>query len=83
MTADIVIVLAGVCGLLMVVGGLGLFYKGAITLQVASQNQAVKIEFFKQFKLTTQYPALAFFVIGLAFTGLSVGDLTWSTQQLS
>ena len=32
MTADIVIVLAGVCGLLMVVGGLGLFYKGAITL---------------------------------------------------
>ena len=78
---DTVILMAGACGLLMVIGGLGLFYKGAVSLEVASKDEAVQIEFFRRFKLTTQYPALAFFLIGLAFTGLSLLPRTPETAS--
>jgi len=68
MTAfDVVIILGGVCGLLMVVGGMILLYKGAISLNKASKKDAVSLEFKKMIKVTTQYPALGLFIIGLAF----------------
>lgn len=66
-TFDMVIVLGGVCGLVMVVGGILLFYKGAISLKEASSQGAVDLEFKKMFRITTHYPALGFFIIGLLF----------------
>lgn len=61
------------CGLVMVVGGILLLYKGAIKLEVAAKDPALTVELFeKQFKLTTQVPALGLFVIGLLFIGLSI-----------
>jgi hypothetical protein len=70
---DITIIAATFCGLLMVAGSLFLLYKGAIKLEVASKDPALTVDMFKdKFKLTTHVPALALFVIGLAFVGLSI-----------
>jgi hypothetical protein len=61
------------CGIIMVVGGILLLYKGAIKLEVASKDPALTLEVFeKQFKLTTHAPALGLFVIGLLFIGLAI-----------
>lgn len=70
---DITIIAATFCGIMMVAGSLFLLYKGAIKLEVASKDPALTIDMFKdKFKLTTYVPALALFVIGLAFVGLSI-----------
>jgi len=70
---DITIIAATFCGIMMVAGSLFLLYKGAIKLEVASKDPALTIDMFKdKFKLTTHVPALALFVIGLAFVGLSI-----------
>src|SRR5438128_11847637 len=67
-TFDAVIVITVVCGLLMVVGGMVLLYKGTITLKDSNPDEAIKIEFKRMINVTTRYPALALFIIGLAFT---------------
>jgi len=51
----------------MVVGGFWLFHKGVISLTQVSQKEAVSVEFRKVLKLSSQYPALGFFIIGLVF----------------
>jgi len=60
------------CGLIMVLGGMILLYKGVIKLdQTLGENQdleALKIEFQDQLKFSTKYPALGLFGIGLIFT---------------
>ncbi|MGH8094630.1 MAG: hypothetical protein ACREIF_14360 [Chthoniobacterales bacterium] len=66
-TLDWTIVSSAVCGLVMVVGGICLLYKGAITLQQAGPDEAVSLEFQKLLKIQTRYPALGLFIIGLAF----------------
>jgi hypothetical protein len=71
-TFDVVVMIGGACGLLMVVGGMILLYKGAITLNQASPEAAVALEFKKTLKITTHYPALGLFIIGLAFIVTSV-----------
>lgn len=53
--------------MIMVLGGIILLYKGAISLKERSENEAVSLEFRNMFKMTTHYPALGLFVIGLAF----------------
>jgi hypothetical protein len=65
---DVVIVTAALCGLIMVAGGILLLYKGAITLTQTSDSEAVSLEFRRMLKITTHYPALGLFVIGLSFT---------------
>jgi len=60
------------CGLLMVIGGMFLLYTGAISLKETSKEEAVSLEFKRLFHLTTHYPALGLFVIGLAFIVTSV-----------
>src|SRR5205809_6057410 len=67
-TFDAVIVITVVCGLLMVVGGMVLLYKGTITLKDSNPDEAIRIEFKHMINVTTRYPALALFVIGLVFT---------------
>jgi len=54
------------CGVIMVLGGILLLYKGAITLNNSSEG-ALSVEFKKELRITTQYPALGIFVIGLLF----------------
>jgi len=50
----------------MVLGGILLLYKGAITLNNSSKD-AMSVEFKKELRITTQYPALGIFIIGLLF----------------
>lgn len=64
---EIVILAAALCGLIMVAGGILLLYRGAITLTQASPDEAVSVEFKKMLKVTTRYPALGLFIIGLSF----------------
>lgn len=72
-TFDYAIVGSIACGLIMVCGGILLLYKGAISLEVASKDEALTLEIFEnQFKLTTRIPALGLFVIGLIFIGISI-----------
>ncbi|MGH8850697.1 MAG: hypothetical protein ACREYD_06860 [Casimicrobiaceae bacterium] len=71
-TFDFVVILAGLCGFLMVLGGLLLFYKGIITLaQVSDKPDAVTFEFQKVLKIQSRYPAYGFFFFGLAFMALA------------
>ena len=58
-----------VCGIIMVLGGILLLYKGAITLSGATEG-ALSVEFRKELRITTQYPALGIFVIGLLFVAI-------------
>lgn len=65
---DIVILIGAICGPIMVVGSMILLYTGAISLKAASNSDdALKIEFIKEIKLTTRYPALGLFLIGFSF----------------
>ena len=52
----------------MVVGGMVLLYKGTITLKDSNPDEAIRVEFKHMINVTTRYPALALFVIGLVFT---------------
>lgn len=56
----------------MVIGGIVLLYKGTITLKDANPNEAIKVEFKRMINVTTRYPALAFFIIGFAFTAAAL-----------
>lgn len=79
-TFDIAVILAGICGLFMVIGGMVLLYKGAISLSQVSRDDALSMEFKKMLKITTHYPALGLFVIGLAFIIIAV-SFSKSTQN--
>ena len=69
---EIVVLIAAACGLVMVVGGIWLLAKGAITLASAPKTDAITIEWKKQFRINTQVPGIAFFLVGLLFLGFSM-----------
>lgn len=81
---DLMLIMAGMCGPIMILGGIGLLYKGAISLSERSQAEALTIEFRRMFKITTHYPALGLFVIGLTFSVVSLsysgGDIVRPLQ---
>lgn len=64
---EMAVLTAALCGLIMVAGGILLLYKGAISLATRTGDEAVTLEFKKLIKVTTHYPALGLFVIGLSF----------------
>jgi hypothetical protein len=64
---DLVRAIGALCGLFMVVGGMLLLRSGVLTLDRAGSNEAASLEFRRLLKLTTHYPALGLFIIGLAF----------------
>lgn len=66
-TSDIVIMIVGACAVVMLLGGFVLLYKGTITLKDSNPEEAIKVEFKHLINVTTRYPALGLFVIGLAF----------------
>jgi hypothetical protein len=62
------------CAILMIVGGIWLLAKGVIKLSEAadkSQN-GLSVELFNKIKVSTGYPALAFFIIALFFIALAI-----------
>ncbi|MGH6754445.1 MAG: hypothetical protein ACREVL_15130 [Solimonas sp.] len=59
-------------GLAMVVGGIALIYKGALVLAAADKVDALTIEWKQNFRINTQAPGLAFFLVGLLFILLAV-----------
>lgn len=69
---DIAASAGALCGLLMVIGGMILLYTGAVSLSKTSAEEAATLEFKRLFRLTTHYPALGLFIIGLAFITVSV-----------
>lgn len=69
---DILTIIGGACALLMVLGAMILLYKGTITLSKADPKDALSIQYKKLINVQTRYPALALFIIGLAFLGLSL-----------
>jgi hypothetical protein len=64
---DLLAVIGAGCALLMVVGSLVLLYRGAITLENANPEDAIKVEFQKVLNIQTRYPALGLFVVGIVF----------------
>lgn len=69
---DYVLLTGSLCGIIMVLGGILLLYRGAMSLSAVSAEEALAVEYKKELRLSTQYPALAFFLIGLLFVALSI-----------
>ncbi len=67
-----IICLAGAfCGIIMVCGGIMLLRVGAIKLSETADKGSFAVEIRKDIKITTSYPALGIFVIGLLFICVS------------
>jgi hypothetical protein len=76
MTAfELVALIGAVCGIAMVLGGIWLIAKGALTFAATPKTEALTLEWKKQFRLTTQVPGIAFFLVGLLFISVSLGFL--------
>jgi hypothetical protein len=76
MTAfELVALIGAVCGITMVLGGIWLIAKGALTFAATPKTEALTLEWKKQFRLTTQVPGIAFFLVGLLFISVSLGFL--------
>jgi hypothetical protein len=69
---EVVAILGAFCGTAMVVGGIWLVAKGVITLAATPQAQALTIEWKRQFRINTQVPGLAFFIVGMLFISISL-----------
>ena len=69
---SVLLLIGALCGIGMVLGGMILLYKGAISLSNVSGEEAFTVEFKKELRISTQYPALAIFIIGLLFVWFSV-----------
>lgn len=66
------------CAILMVLGSMGLLFKGIVTLKNADPNSALSIELKKQVRLTSHYPALGLFLIGWVFL---LVPMLWTTSE--
>jgi hypothetical protein len=66
-TFDLVLILCGVTGLIMVVGSIVLLYQGVIKLGERSSGTALEAEFKNQLKVNVRNPALGLFAIGFSF----------------
>ncbi len=69
---EIVALLGAVAGFSMILGGMWLVAKGIITLQATPAADALTIEWKKRFRINTQVPGLAFFLVGLIFISTSL-----------
>ena len=69
---EVVALIASLCGFAMVLGGIWLVGKGVITLASTPKYDALTIEWKKQFRIHTQAPGLAFFLVGLIFVAVAL-----------
>lgn len=68
---DFTIYLSGLCGITMVIGSIWLLRTGVIKLSEASKGpNGITVEVAKKIKVSSSYPAVALFIIGLCFVGL-------------
>jgi hypothetical protein len=70
-TVDVLAVIGALCALLMVVGSLYLFNRGILTLRETNPEEAIKVEFQKILSIQSRNPAIALFVVGVIFLGVS------------
>ena len=68
---DLINLAGAICGIIMVCGGIMLLRVGAIKLSEAAKEGSFSVQIRKDIKITTSYPALGIFVIGLLFIVLS------------
>jgi hypothetical protein len=72
-TFDFVIIVTAICGLTMVAGAIWLLRTGVIKLSEAAQDGGgLDVEVMDKIKFGTRYPAVALFLIGLCFEGVSI-----------
>jgi hypothetical protein len=69
---EIAILFAAAAGILMVIGGMLLIWKGAIVLSSTDPSTALSIEWKQNFRLSTQAPGIAFFIVGLIFSSIAI-----------
>lgn len=69
---EVVALVGALAGLSMVLGGIWLVAKGVITMAATPRADALTIEWKKQFRMNTQVPGLAFFLVGLLFIAVSL-----------
>lgn len=69
---EVVALIGALAGISMVLGGIWLVFKGALTLAAMPKTDAISIEWKKQFRINTQVPGIAFFLVGLLFIALSL-----------
>lgn len=55
------------CGSIMVITSLFFLHKGIISLNKSSREKAISIDFKKQIRISSHYPALALFILGWTF----------------
>src|SRR6266700_5740197 len=66
-TFDLILILCGVTGLVMIVGSIFLLYKGVVKLGEKSAGTALEADFKNQLKVNVRNPALGLFAIGFSF----------------
>lgn len=79
-TTDTLIVMTAMGGMTLIIGGLILLLRGAVSLTRCPESDGVArgLDFqFQGLKLTTDYPAIAIFALGLLFFGLA----SWRESQ--
>ena len=72
MTFSLLLLAGALCGIIMILGGILLLYKGAISLWNVSGEDAFTLEYKNELRISTQYPALGIFIIGLMFVTFSL-----------
>jgi hypothetical protein len=71
-TFEIIVLLCGLTGVIMVVGSMMLLYHGVIKLREKVSGSEIEAEFRDQLKINVRNPALALFLIGFLFFGLAL-----------
>src|SRR6266542_2786453 len=71
-TFDVILILCGLTGVVMVVGSIFLLYQGVIKLSERSAGTALEAEFKNQLKVNVRNPALGLFAIGFSFFVLAL-----------
>jgi hypothetical protein len=69
---EVIVLMCGATGVVMVVGSILLLYLGAIKLSEKGTGHALEAEFKNQVRVNVRNPALGLFAIGLAFFGLAL-----------
>ncbi len=69
---EISILFSAIAGFTMVIGGMLLIWKGAIVLSNTEASTALSIEWKQNFRLNTQAPGIAFFIVGLIFSSIAI-----------
>jgi hypothetical protein len=69
---SVVIYACAACGVLMVTGSIWLLKTGVIRLTEAARDGNLTVSIADKVKISTTYPALGLFIIGLAFVGMAL-----------